>query len=61
MRHPRHVRQDSGRERELARLAENGEPALQRELHRMAALDYDGSRGFRKAWDRLMVAIFAGR
>ena len=47
---------------ELEHLArESGEPRLQRELQRRDTAGYHASRGFRKAWDRLMVAVGVGR
>ena len=41
--------------------ATSGDAALQRRFEQLTADEYDSSRGFRKAWDRFLVAVFVGR
>jgi hypothetical protein len=41
--------------------ADSSDPALEREREHAAMAEYDTSRGFRKAFGRLLHAIFVGR
>jgi hypothetical protein len=40
---------------------ETDDPVLKRELEEVIASGRDSSRGFRHAWDRLLMAYVAGR
>ncbi len=58
----RRVHDDTWKSTAVAHLAaENGDPALQRELEHVEAAEHASSRGFRQAWDRFFLAVFAGR
>ena len=62
MAHLTRVHDDTWKSTAVAHLAaENGDPALRRELEHVTAAERASSTGFRKAWDRFYLFVIAGR